>query len=279
MKPDFDFSEEDSEKFIREFKDVTEGPMADVAAALRSLSNTPQLPPRAKPKVFPSQISIKPAHKLRFFGGGVVTGVATIGAAAGLALGAAAVTGNMPPVISDTAKKVAHVISNVFTSEPATPTSQDQLNEEVVQNVEEGVAPTVSEPAPQQSQAPQQSVSSGQKEIAKPQATNQAAPSVPVAPVAPKPSALAQPDVPVTSNQDDNERDDGKENSQESKTNSGESEKSEGTKSEGTKSESKKSEGSALTPIAASPSASDKKDSGEKSTEKKSSESKDEKDD
>ena len=273
MKPDFDFSEEDSEKFIREFKDVTEGPMADVAAALRSLSNTPQLPPRAKPKVFPSQISIKPAHKLRFFGGGVVTGVATIGAAAGLALGAAAVTGNMPPVISDTAKKVAHVISNVFTSEPATPTSQDQLNEEVVRNVEESVAPTVSEPAPQQSQAPQQPVTPVEKKKEQSQVPAQNLPA------APKPSALAQPDVPVTSNQDDNERDDGKENSQESKTNSGESEKSEGTKSEGTKSESKKSEGSALTPIAASPSASDKKDSGEKSTEKKSSESKDEKDD
>jgi hypothetical protein len=261
MKPEFDFSEEDSEKFIREFKDVTDGPMADVAAALRSLSHTPQLPPRAKPKVFPSQISIKPSHKLRFFGGGVVTGVATIGAAAGLALGAAAVTGNFPPVISDTAKKVAHVISNVFTSDPVTPTSEDQLNNEVVQNVEESVAPTVSEPAPQQSQAPQQPVAPVEKKKDQSQLPAQNLPA------APKPSALAQPDVPAISNQEDNDESEGK-------SDSGNSEKSENTKSE-----TEKSENSSLNPITATPSANEKKDTGEKKAENKNSESKDEKDD
>lgn len=277
MKRDFDFSEEDSERFIREFKNVTDGPMAEVAAALRSLSHIPPLPSRAKPKVVPSQISVKSSHKFKFFGGGVVTGIATIGAAIGLALGAAAVTGNLPAVISESAKKVAHVISNVFTSEPVTPITQKDQSEE-------NNAPRVSEPALEQSQSPQQTVSTNQKEIANPQIANQGDQSTPVATLTPKPSPLAQPVVPDNSSQEDHEEPAEKEDSQETKSNSSDSEKVEGTKSEETKSEetkseSKKSEGVAENPIATSPSKSEKKESTEKNTEQKSSGSKDEKDD
>ena len=272
MKRDFDFSEEDSERFIREFKNVTDGPMAEVAAALRSLSHIPPLPSRAKPKVVPSQISVKTSHKFKFFGGGVVTGIATIGAAIGLALGAAAVTGNLPAVISESAKKVAHVISNVFTSAPVTPITQEDQSEE-------NNAPRVSEPALEQSQSPQQSVSTNQKEIANPQIANQGDQSTPVAILTPKPSPLAQPVVPDNSSQEDHEEPAEKEVSQETKSNSSDSEKVEGTKSEETKSESKKSEGVAENPIATSPSKSEKKESTEKNTEQKSSGSKDEKDD
>lgn len=221
MKRDFDFSEEDSEKFILEFKSVTTGPMAEVASALRSLSNTQPLPTKAKPKVLPSQISIKSSHKFRFFGGGVVTGVATVGAAAGLALGAAAVTGNMPPLISETAKKVAHVISSALTSDPVAPTSQEVPMEEATREPELSGSSSVTENAPEKINNPQKTETKVEVQQVQPQPAAQSVPANP------QPLPLAQPDAPVIAQHDDGDDDFDEENNQSSeKTENQKTEKS-----------------------------------------------------
>lgn len=257
MNPHFDFTEEDSEEFIASFKTVTDGPMSDVAAALRSLAAPPALSAKAKPPVLPSHISLKPSNKFKFFGGGVVTGIATIGAAAGLALGAAAVTGNMPPVISETAKKVVTVISNVFTTDPVDSAPQTPQSEETVESKEAVNQTQPDVPAPSQSAPAQQQPVVVEKND---QIVTPAPAAAPVAPAKPAQTPLAQISPPAVSAE-------GKE----------ESEKEDEKKSESSEStEKKKSETAQLSPITSTQGSSEKKESENKESEKKGSETKSE---
>lgn len=92
-----DFSIQDSEDLIAGFKDITDGPHADIAAALRELSVIPTHLKDSKPPLLPSQVVITtiPSNKTHRVG---FTTLIVVGLVATATFSAAAFVGVPRPI-------------------------------------------------------------------------------------------------------------------------------------------------------------------------------------
>ncbi len=92
------FSIQDSEDLIAEFRNINEGPHADLAQALRAISVLPKISNIAMPPMYPSQVAatVLPFKTVKRFG---TTTLIVIALAASATLGAAALVGVPEPVV------------------------------------------------------------------------------------------------------------------------------------------------------------------------------------
>ena len=114
-----DFSIQDSENLIAGFKDITDGPHADIAAALRELSVIPTHLKDSKPPLLPSQVVVTtiPSNKKHRVG---FTTLIVVGLVTTATFGAAAFVGVPQPIehfakssvaiAQKAVKTIAHVV-------------------------------------------------------------------------------------------------------------------------------------------------------------------------
>lgn len=134
-----DFSIQDSEDLIARFKDITDGPHADIAAALRELSAIPTQLKDSKPPLLPSQVVVTtvPSNKTRRVG---FTTLIVVGLVATATFGAAAFVGVPQPiehfakssvVIAQKAvKTIAHVVVETTKNLTNTNDSNPDINKD-----------------------------------------------------------------------------------------------------------------------------------------------------
>lgn len=128
-----EISEVDSEYILEHFKELTDGPFADLSAALRELNTLPEVLAPAQPPLLPSQVmkNVKPFK--RSTGRNATTIIIATALAASTTLGAAALTGVGPkPFVQfakSTIKKIESVGSSVINlvAAPKAPDSQSEV--------------------------------------------------------------------------------------------------------------------------------------------------------
>lgn len=121
-----ELSEVDTEYILEHFKDLKDGPFADLTSALRDLSRLPEVLAPANPPLMPSQVikNVKPFK--RSTGRNISTVIVATAIAVSTTLAAAALTGVGPKPLVEFAKSTIKVIRffesgiNAIVSSPST---------------------------------------------------------------------------------------------------------------------------------------------------------------